>query len=349
MGCGASAKKCDEDSSGGDAAAPTMKPAVDGGATAKTDAAPATDQKASAVETAAKPKAAPATATHKGDAAAAEAKREDAKSWSQKNLEVREPEEDGADVADEFHGGHAECRADTGNEYEFAKTHPDPDRWAAALKFLTFANENDKWRGLVPKLIRVQKFGDRDFMVLENLMGGKANPVIADFKLGTQSWMPGAKPEKIAKMKERDAASTTGSLGLRVTSVQLPQGDDPAQGYLPSGRVAVKKGLSEGDWRRAETQSDVHRILHMYLRTAELRAAFIEQLKPYITLFEEQSEHLFIGSSLFLCYDHTEGASSLAMRLIDFGNSLDGQKSKDEGVLKGLLSLKELAESEPSA
>merc|ERR550532_461711 len=110
-------------------------------------------------------------------------------------------------------------------------------------------------------------------------MGGMDHPVIADFKLGTQSWEPGATPEKIAKMVERDNDSTTPLLGFRVVSAMLPQGDaPPAAGYLPSGRVAVKQVLEYGNWRAGRTRSDVSKILRSFFHTSALRETFKEKL-----------------------------------------------------------------------
>lgn len=245
----------------------------------------------------------------------------------------------GVVTAEMFAGGHPELRVPMANEFEFAKTQVEDERFEHELAFLRFAKDSDLWRDLVPKLIRVEEIGERPFVVLENVMGGMEHPVIADFKLGTQSWAPGANPEKIAKMEERDAVSATPSLGIRVTSAMLPQGKDPEAGYLSSGRVAVKKGLEESSWRAAQTEEDVCQIMAAFLFNEALREAFREKLQPFIRVFQEQTEYSFFGSSLLTCYDHCIGPTSLSMRLIDFGHAQNGQSGTDEGVLKGLMSL----------
>merc|ERR1712176_1092454 len=119
--------------------------------------------------------------------------------------------------------------------------------------------------------------------------------------------------------EKRDAGSTTPLLGLRVVSAMLPQGDGPAEGYLGSGRVAVKRALvEEGDWRAAKTVADVKRILHTFLGSSGLLETFTAKLEPIICVFQQQTDYHFIGSSLLICYDHCRGPPSLNMRLIDF-------------------------------
>merc|ERR1711972_145788 len=94
-----------------------------------------------------------------------------------------------------------------------------------AVEFFHSANESATWTGIVPKLLRVETVQDHEYMVLENIMAEMDHPVIADFKLGFQSWFPGDSPDKIAKKKALDTGSTTETLGFRVSSAMLPNSD----------------------------------------------------------------------------------------------------------------------------
>merc|ERR1712113_506944 len=107
-------------------------------------------------------------------------------------------------------------------------------------------NDSTVWAGIVPKFLRVESKEDHEFLVLENIMADMENPVIADFKLGFQSWFDRDSEEKIAKKKALDASSTTPVLGFRVSSAMLPNSDNaPAAGYSLAGRAAAKQGLQD--------------------------------------------------------------------------------------------------------
>lgn len=244
-----------------------------------------------------------------------------------------------------FQGGHKLSHAKPTDPKEFFKVVEKAAYFEKEVKFLQMANENEMWRPLVPRFIRIQEDGETHIEVLENFLCDTRQPVIADFKLGTQSWEPGASAEKIADMDSKDSQTTTKSLGMRVTSAQLPQGNGPDAGYLPAGRVAVKNGLDINDWRAGRDSADVKRILSTYLRTKELQEQFLNKLQPVVQVFETQTSYQFIGLSLFVWYSdnaESEGPSGLDMRLIDFAHVLDDQDKIDEGVLRGLNSLKEM-------
>merc|ERR1712217_969675 len=132
-------------------------------------------------------------------------------------------------------------------------------------------------------------------------------------------------------------------------SAMLPQGDGPHAGYLGAGRLAVKQGLDENSWRAGRSADDVAKILGIFLKHPALRGVFVEKLQRVINVFRRQTEYCFIGSSLLVCYDHGKDATSLEMRLIDFGHATSGQNQIDEGVLKGLLSLEEIVSTLPIA
>lgn len=270
-----------------------------------------------------------------------------------------------------FRGGHAENVKVDRDACEFKKTHGEdhPERFDAEFDFLLNANSSSTWAPLVPHLHRleVESNTGRRFMVLQDVLCKLKRPVIADFKLGLQSWTPDfagivhAGPEKKAKMDKLDAATTTKTLGVRATSIQLPPSPDTWDGegsipqhavYLPAGRTAEKQGLLEepgSEWRRGSSREDFERLLGTYLPTPQLRKAFVDALRKFIEVFKVQTIYRFTGASLFVFYDgeHAQMAPKLGMVMIDFPHTLGAANQPfgriDEGVLTGLYSLDVIA------
>lgn len=267
----------------------------------------------------------------------------------------------------EFRGGHAENVKIDHDACEFKKTHgvDKPERFDTESGFLLNAKSSPTWAPLVPHLHRVEvenKTGRR-FMVLQDVLCKLKRPVIADFKLGLQSWTPDfagimhADEKKKAKMNKLDAATTTKTLGVRATSIQLPPSPDTWDGegsipedavYLRAGRTAEKKGLLDepgSKWRRGSNREDFETLVEAYLPTPQLRKAFVDALQKFIKVFKVQTTYRFTGASLFVFYDgeHVETAPKLSMVLIDFPHTLGDANHKfgriDEGVLTGLYSL----------
>ncbi|CAK0899386.1 unnamed protein product, partial [Prorocentrum cordatum] len=221
-------------------------------------------------------------------------------------------------------------------------------------------------RRLVPQYLREEQHGGRPFFVMRSLTCGIGSPVIADLKLGTQSWKPdfhgrpGADEAKRTKMDYLDRASTTKQLGVRATSIQMPP--DPSTwrgGHAPSdpgayqlgGRAAVKQGLVSGDdaWKRGSTVGEFEMLLRAYLPTPALRMEFLEKLEPFIQTFSSQKTYRFTGLSLFVWYDALAAGSEdpkLGMAMIDFPHTLGSPSEEygelDSGVLKGLTSLRDI-------
>jgi len=265
-----------------------------------------------------------------------------------------------------FRGGHAENQIVAMDACEFKKTQEDQAGARKEADFLKTASADPFWSGLVPKFIRAEDHEGQLFMVMHMVTCGFKNPIIADFKLGTQSWKPafrnepGASSMKIIKMDARDSASTTKSLGVRITSVQMPPSTDtwvnssvPADAaYQVGGRVAVKRGLTQGSdaWKAGKTEDQFNQMFQAYLPTPALRAEFVKQLQPFLDVFSAQKTYRFTGVSLFVFYDG-EGAGSshpkLGMKLIDFPHTLGSPGDEfgelDSGVLAGLNSLHKAA------
>eukprot|EP00419_Tripos_fusus_P012340 CAMPEP_0172658146 /NCGR_PEP_ID=MMETSP1074-20121228/2588_1 /TAXON_ID=2916 /ORGANISM="Ceratium fusus, Strain PA161109" /LENGTH=314 /DNA_ID=CAMNT_0013473387 /DNA_START=85 /DNA_END=1029 /DNA_ORIENTATION=+ len=275
-----------------------------------------------------------------------------------------------SDTGAQFRGGHAENQLVDINACEFKKTHDAShmDRFTVEANFLRTASQDPLWASLIPKYIRQENVGGHPFIVLYMVTCGFKRPIIADFKLGTQSWVPafhdkpGADGKKRAKMDALDSASTTKTLGVRVTSIQIPPSTPtwvnasvPADAeYQVGGRAAVKKGLIMGSdqWKAGMNEEQFNQLLQAYLPTPALRAQFVKELQPYLDTFSVQKTYHFTGASLFVFYDG-EGAGSsnpkLSMKLIDFPHTLgspgDEYGELDMGVLKGLTTLRDAAKN----
>jgi len=270
-----------------------------------------------------------------------------------------------------FQGGHAENIMDDKETCEFKKSHglDHMDRYRVEADFLKRATQDPLWRMLVPQYLREEQHGGRPFFVMRSLTCGIDHPVIADLKLGTQSWKPafhgrpGADDAKRAKMDKLDRASTTPQLGVRATAIQIPPGlsdwpgdsapSDPGA-YQLGGRAAVKKGLVSGDaaWTGGSTVEEFEMLLKAYLPTTALRMEFLEKLAPFIETFSSQKTYRFTGLSLFVWYDARAAGSEepkLGMAMIDFPHTLGSTREEygelDSGVLKGLTSLRDIVTS----
>lgn len=270
-----------------------------------------------------------------------------------------------------YRGGHAENQVVDEEACEFMKTHDAKEmgRFAVEEQFLSRASASPMWSPLVPKLKRVQEINGRPFMVLENVNCHMKRPVIADFKLGLQSWTPDFPPgvrhssdKKRAKMEKLDSRSTTKQLGVRITSIQMPDIEDlqdqeniEEAGFVSTlgGRVAVKSGLTldpRQKWIAGGNLADFSTCVEKYLPTPQLRRQFVEKLRPFLEVFEKQTTYRFTGGSLFVFYDAVGATGEhpkLDMRMIDFPHTLGSPEHEfgeiDHGVLQGLRSLKEMA------
>ena len=69
----------------------------------------------------------------------------------------------------------------------------------------------------VPKSFLVEQKGDDYFVTMEDLTRNFKYPCIMDLKIGTNCAGEDCSPEKIARTKKKDEATTTGSLGFRLT------------------------------------------------------------------------------------------------------------------------------------
>ena len=128
---------------------------------------------------------------------------------------------------------------------------PEPGKLAKPVGHGYFAGEDHFYRQLesypalaefCPAYFGTRTFGQRQFVVLEDLTHGMERPLVVDIKVGTCTVAPDAKWTKRISHLAKDRATTTRSLGLRLVG---------AQTALRRYGKSWGKGLQPGDMSEA--------------------------------------------------------------------------------------------------
>lgn len=72
-----------------------------------------------------------------------------------------------------------------------------------------------------------------DYILLENLVADLARPCIADVKIGKRTYEENAEPAKVKSMMAKDWASTSHSLGVRLSGMKVCPGHHDRHGSEP--------------------------------------------------------------------------------------------------------------------
>ncbi|KAK8657854.1 hypothetical protein V6N13_036073 [Hibiscus sabdariffa] len=185
-------------------------------------------------------------------------------------------------------------------------------------------------------------------LVLQDIVSGRINPSIIDVKIGSRTWYPEASDDYIKKCLEKDARTTTVSLGFRIAGLQLYEGKEsgfwkPGRKEVQSFKVdnvrSVMRRFVSSDSSIGNENPDCSFAPSIYGGPAGI----LEQLLELKAWFEDQTTYHFHSCSLLILFDKEsvlKGSTPVAeVKLIDFAHVLEGKGVIDHNFLGGLCSL----------
>lgn len=173
-------------------------------------------------------------------------------------------------------------------------------------------------------------------LVLQDVVSDYVKPCISDVKIGSRTWYPQASEDYRAKCLRKDRASTSVTLGFRISGLQIYQGEK--SGYWKPDR---KKQIQKF------TVDDVRSVLKKLISSNQSGynglSGILRQLLELKSWFEDQTDFHFYSCSLLLIYDgeseENGGNPQPMVKLIDFAHVFEGHGVIDHNFLGGLCSL----------
>ena len=235
------------------------------------------------------------------------------------------------------HGRIAKCKVMPGSIPAISK--PLDHREGEAYKSL----QDTPLKPVIPKFFGIKD----DCIIISDVTEGFSSPCLADLKVGTRHYDPDATEEKKKGLIEKQKGSTTDSVGVRLIDAKIR-----------------KDGAVTKAWDRKQglkfSEEEFAAIVREFI-PASLKSAFLQQLNDIYDAFDKTvSEHpgfRMYAASVLIAYDGDK-PTELRTLLIDFAHthlSLDdegydsGNDEYDDGVVRGLTELINIAESEGDA
>jgi len=187
-----------------------------------------------------------------------------------------------------------------------------------------------KLQEFAPAFHGFHELDGKKYIVIEDATAGFSKPCILDIKIGKQSFGEDADESKKANMAAKDAKSTTGTLGARITAVKVYQ--------VETGDY-IKKSKDYGKTIKTEDfQSAFAEYFHngKGLRKS-LIPKFLEKIRVVKEWVESQGDLRMYSSSILFVYDGDESNDNVEIKLIDFAHVFkiaDG--GKDDGYIFGI-------------
>lgn len=191
--------------------------------------------------------------------------------------------------------------------------------------------------------------GLRPHLVLEDIVSSHSNPSIMDVKIGARTWYPQASEDYITKCVLKDRATTSLSLGFRISGLQVYKSEQSGywkpdkkrvQGFTADDvRLILRKFVSSNPSDDFGTEPDCAFAAAVYGGSTGI----VAQLLTLKAWFEDQTFYHFYSCSVLILYEKEpilNGKSPCAaVKLVDFAHVLDGQGVIDHNFLGGLCSL----------
>jgi len=172
-------------------------------------------------------------------------------------------------------------------------------------------------------------------VVMEDLTTQIPPPCVMDIKIGVSSAGEDASPEKARRMRIKDEATTTATLGMRLTGMEVWNAAEGEFKQYPK---------SWGSVVSAERMKDSLALFFHDGRTVrkDVLELFVRKVTEVDTWFRSQSYLRFYSSSLLFLYDgvKTGGDTKVTLKMIDFAHVFEIKDGgKDDGYLVGLKNL----------
>ena len=189
---------------------------------------------------------------------------------------------------------------------------PEPGKLAKPVGRGYFAGEDRFYRTLssypalaafCPAYFGTRSYGGRDYVVLEDLTHGMTRPLVVDMKIGTCTVAPDAPWTKRITHLNKDRATTTRSLGLRIVGAQTAPHDRMGSGGT------VRLGKSWGKSIKPGEMSEALRTCFSAdgrLCTAAL-SAFIPRLQELVRVLTDRPRWHLVSSSILFVFQSDEG------------------------------------------